>query len=139
VHDHYDHLDYETIKRLKSKVKQVVCGLGVGAHFEHWNYDPSVIIEKDWNEEVRINDAVSLYTAPARHFSGRGLKRNNTLWLSFVLQSPDFKMYLGGDSGYDTRFKAIGEKFGDFDLGLQFGIGKKQKFRNTQSAICKAL
>ena len=117
-HDHYDHLDYETIIKLKSKVKNVVCGLGVGAHFEHWKYDPSAIIEKDWNETVEINDSITLHTAPARHFSGRGLKRNGTLWLSFVLLTNDFKMYLGGDSGYDKHFKEIGEKFGEFDLAI---------------------
>src|SRR5690606_22868423 len=59
-----------------------------------------------------------LYTAPARHFSGRGLKRNNTLWLSFILETPTFSMYLGGDSGYDTHFKRLGDTFGGFDLAI---------------------
>lgn len=117
-HDHYDHLDYETVMKLKPKIKQVVCGLGVGEHFEHWNFDTSKIIEKDWNEKVLIADDFTLHTATARHFSGRGFTRNNTLWISYVLETPDFKMYLGGDSGYDTHFEETGEKFDGFDFAI---------------------
>lgn len=118
THDHYDHLDYPTIKKLKPRIKQVICGLGVGAHFEHWHFDPEKIVEKDWNGKFEIDDDFMLYTAPARHFSGRGLTRNNTLWLSFILQTPGLKLYLGGDSGYDTHFADIGKRFGGFDLAL---------------------
>lgn len=116
THDHYDHLDYETIMDLKSKVKTVICGLGVGSHFEHWGFDMRIVIEKDWNESIETTDSIAIHTATARHFSGRGFTRNNTLWLSFILQTPDMKIYLGGDSGYDTHFAEIGEKFGGFDL-----------------------
>ncbi|WP_332914634.1 MBL fold metallo-hydrolase [Algoriphagus boritolerans] len=49
-HDHYDHLDYKTMIKLKSKIKHFVCGVGVGSHFEHWKFDTAKIIEKDWNE-----------------------------------------------------------------------------------------
>lgn len=118
THDHYDHLDYETILKLKNKVEKVICGLGVGEHFEYWKYAPTIIDERDWNETVKINDKFELHTAPARHFSGRSLKSNNTLWLSFVLKTPGLKIYLGGDSGYDTHFKEIGDRFGGFDLAL---------------------
>ena len=117
-HDHYDHLDYKTIVQLKPKVKNVVCGLGVGAHFRHWKYENSKIIEKDWDEKVLIDDDITLHTATARHFSGRGITSNNTLWLSFILQTASFKIYLGGDSGYDSHFKELGEKFGGFDLAI---------------------
>lgn len=117
-HDHYDHLDYPTIKKLKSKIRQVICGLGVGAHFERWHFDPEKIIEKDWNEEFKIDEGITLYTAPARHFSGRGFTRNNTLWLSFIIQSSGLQLYLGGDSGYDTHFSEIKGKFGGFDLAI---------------------
>ena len=118
THDHYDHLDYPTIKKLKPQIRQVICGLGVGAHFEYWHFDPEKIIEKDWHESVKIDDSFTLHTAPARHFSGRGFIRNNTLWLSFILQTPGLQLYLGGDSGYDTHFAEIGEKFGGFDLAI---------------------
>ena len=118
THDHYDHLDYETIMALKGKVKKVITGLGVGAHFEHWGFDTNSIIEKDWNQSVKTDHGLTIHTAPARHFSGRGLTRNNTLWLSFILESTSHKIYIGGDSGYDTHFAAIGKKFGGFDLAI---------------------
>lgn len=117
-HDHYDHLDYETIIALKSKVKTVICGLGVGEHFEYWGYAPSQLIERDWNEEINLGDGFKLHTVPGRHFSGRGFTRNNTLWSSYILETPQSKIYIGGDSGYDTHFKQIGEKFGPMDLAI---------------------
>ncbi len=118
THDHYDHLDYRTVKALRSKVRQVICGLGVGEHLEHWGYDAAMIVEKDWNESVRISDDFEIHTAPARHFSGRKLARNTTLWLSFVIKSVERRIYLGGDSGYDTHFAELGRKYGPFDLAI---------------------
>lgn len=115
-HDHYDHLDYETIIALKPKVKKVIVRLGVGEHLEYWGYNPADIIEEDWNEQVILADGFVLNTTPARHFSGRGLKRDGTLWMSYVLSTPNHKIYIGGDSGYDKHFAEIGEKFGPFDL-----------------------
>jgi len=117
-HDHYDHLDYETIVKLKSKTAKVICGLGVGSHFAHWGYSAEQVIEKDWNETVNAGNGFFIHTAPARHFSGRGFKRNNTLWMSYVLQTPSMKIYFGGDSGYDTHFADIGNKFGPIDLAI---------------------
>jgi L-ascorbate metabolism protein UlaG (beta-lactamase superfamily) len=127
THDHYDHLDYETILQLKSKIKTVICGLGVGAHFEYWGFDAARIIERDWDETIALNDSLTIYTATSRHFSGRLFARNNTLWLSFILQTPNLNLYLGGDSGYDTHFAELGEKFGGFDLVIldngQYNLG----------------
>lgn len=117
-HDHWDHLDYETIMKLKPKVKKVITGLGTGEHFETWGFDLSRIEEKDWNEAVDLGDGFSVNITPGRHFSGRGFARNRAMWVSFVLQTPTKKLFLGGDSGYDTHFKAIGDKFGPFDLAL---------------------
>lgn len=117
-HDHWDHLDHRTVTALKQKVGKVITGLGVGAHLEHWGYDTDCIIEKDWNEEVVLDNGFTVYTAPARHFSGRTFKRNRSLWLSFVLQTPTKKIYLGGDSGYDDHFAAIGSQYGPFDLAI---------------------
>ena len=118
THDHYDHLDYKTILELKSKVRTIICGLGVGSHFEYWGYDPHNIFEKDWNETVFLSDNIKIHTTPSRHFSGRGFIRNNTLWVSFVLETPNSKIFLGGDSGYDTHFEEIGKKHGPFDLAI---------------------
>ena len=118
THDHYDHLDYKTILELKSKVKTIICGLGVGSHLEYWGYNADKIIEKDWDEEEVITKEIKIHTISARHFSGRGLTRNNTLWLSFVLETSKSKIFLGGDSGYDTHFSEIGQKHGPFDIAI---------------------
>jgi L-ascorbate metabolism protein UlaG (beta-lactamase superfamily) len=119
THDHYDHLDYETIKKLQAKVKQVICPLGVGAHFEYWGYQEHQIVELDWNQSLTLSHGTQLFTTPARHFSGRLFKRNQTLWTSYVLQTAsNKKLFLGGDSGYDHHFKEIGNRFGSFDLVL---------------------
>ncbi|MAZ26533.1 MAG: MBL fold metallo-hydrolase [Cytophagaceae bacterium] len=117
-HDHYDHLDHETVSRLKPKVSEVICGLGVGAHLERWGYAPQTIHEKDWDEQMDLKQGLKIYTHPARHFSGRTFKRNNTLWLSYLLQTPNKKIFLGGDSGYDTHFKKIGEQHGTIDFAI---------------------
>ncbi len=117
-HDHYDHLDYKTIQKLKPKVKQIITGLGVGSHFEAWGFASESIVELDWNETIELDNDITLNTTSARHFSGRGFKRNNTLWLSFILQTENYNLFLGGDSGYDTHFKEIGQKFGPFDLAI---------------------
>lgn len=117
-HDHYDHIDYKTIVQLKEKTKKVICGLGVGSHFEHWGYSVEKIIEKDWHEKVELDSGFILYTTPTRHFSGRTFKRCNTLWLSYVLQTPSLKLFIGGDSGYDNHYTEIGNKYGPFDLAI---------------------
>ncbi len=118
THDHYDHLDMETIKQLKGKVGKVVCALGVGAHLERWGYPAEMLIEQDWDDSVALDSSTTLHFTPARHFSGRGLKRNNTLWTSYVLESRSKRLFLGGDSGYDKHFEKIGEQFGGFDLAI---------------------
>lgn len=117
-HDHWDHLDYKTIIKLKPKIKKIICGLGVGAHFEHWGFDENIVIEKDWNETVTLDDNFKIHTQTARHFSGRSLARNKSLWMSYVLQTPTMKLFIGGDSGYDAHFTEIGTKFGPFDLAI---------------------
>ena len=117
-HDHYDHLDYATIKGLMPKVKRAVVPLGVGSHLRYWGMKDEIITEADWQHSVTISDALSVYVLPARHFSGRGLKRNQTLWASFMFVTPTQKIYYSGDSGYGPHFKAIGEQFGKVDLAI---------------------
>lgn len=117
-HDHYDHVDYETLIALKDKTKKVICGLGVGSHFQHWGYDSHKLIERDWNEKVELDSGFKAFVEPARHFSGRGFSANNTLWASYVLQTPSMKIYIGGDSGFDTHYAEIGSKYGSIDLAI---------------------
>ena len=117
-HDHWDHLDYKTILKLKPKIKKIICGLGTGEHFEYWGFDTTKIIEKDWNEKIVLDEGFTAHTVPSRHFSGRGLTRNKALWTSYVLQTPTMQIFLGGDSGYDKHFAEIGKTFGEFDLAI---------------------
>ena len=117
-HDHWDHLDYETVKKLHPKVKQVITGLGTGEHLEYWNYDPKKIIELDWGENFDLGNGFKVYAETARHFSGRTFKRNQAIWASFVFETPKRKIYIGGDSGFDDHFEKIGDKYGGFDLAI---------------------
>lgn len=118
THDHYDHLDYTTFKKIKEKVAKIVCPLGVGEHLEYWGFPKENITELDWHESTSLSNLIKITATPARHFSGRTFKRNTTLWASYVLQTQHLKLYLGGDSGYDTHFKDIGTKYGPFDLAI---------------------
>lgn len=117
-HDHWDHLDHKTIVKLKPRIRKIICGLGTGEHFEHWGFQTDNIIEADWKERLILEDGFEVHTIPSRHFSGRGFKRNKALWLSFVLQTPSLKLFLGGDSGYDTHFQDAGKEHGPFDLAI---------------------
>lgn len=118
THDHYDHLDYETVSALRDKVKTVVCGLGVGAHFEHWGYSENQIKEKDWSEKEIVSDSFSIHVEPARHKSGRGFRQNNTLWVSFLIKAKSASIFISGDGGYDRHFAEIGKKYKQVDLAI---------------------
>lgn len=126
THDHYDHIDFETVSKLKNKTKQVICPLGCGEHLEYWGFNSSSFTELDWWEEKTASSDIKLTATPARHFSGRGLVRNKTLWASYVLELGSYRIFIGGDSGYDDQFKKIGEKFKSFDLAMlecgQYGV-----------------
>ncbi|WP_227014091.1 MBL fold metallo-hydrolase [Paenibacillus psychroresistens] len=117
-HDHYDHLDYGTIRKLKAKVKQFIVPLGVAGHLVRWGVDPQIIQEHDWWDEFTFR-GLTLASTPARHFSGRGLGgRDTSLWCSWVILSEDTRIFFSGDSGYGPHFKEIGSKYGPFDLTL---------------------
>lgn len=117
-HDHYDHLDYGTIMKLKEKVAQFIVPLGVGSHLERWGVDPQKISEHDWWDEFEF-DGIRLACTPARHFSGRGLfNGGSTLWCSWVFATEESRVFFSGDSGYGSHFEHIGDKYGPFDLTL---------------------
>jgi len=118
THDHYDHLDFKTVKKLKKKVDKIYCSLGISSHLKYWGFDTGRITELDWWESSHLSDGFVLTATPARHFSGRGFTRAKTLWASYVLKTPTNFIYIGGDSGYDDHFKTIGEKYGPFDIAL---------------------
>ena len=117
THEHWDHLDYATLRDLKNKIKHVVCPLGVAEYLEYWGYDPQNITEMDWHETASYQLS-TIICLPTRHFSNRLFKHNQTLWASFIVESAGRKVYIGGDGGYDGRFKEIHERFGSVDLAL---------------------
>lgn len=121
-HDHYDHLDYPSIRALRPKVRQVIVGLGVGAHFEAWGYDLRRVHELDWNESVELKSGVRIQATPARHYSGRTFERNQSLWVGYALLSAERRLFFSGDSGYGPHFAEIGQQLGPFDwVALDMG------------------
>lgn len=117
-HDHYDHLDYESIKALKDKVEHFYMPLGVGAHLLKWKVDKNKITELDWWQETTFK-GLKFVCTPAQHFSGRGLSdRAKTLWSSWIVQSSTDNIFFSGDSGYADHFKSIGKKYGPFDFAM---------------------
>ena len=119
-HDHYDHLDYPTIRALAKRDVPFVTSLGVGAHLEAWGVPAERITELDWWETHTLPDTgLSITAAPSQHFSGRGLKdRNTTLWSSMVVRSSRHGVFFSGDTGLTTEYAVIRERLGPFDLVL---------------------
>jgi L-ascorbate metabolism protein UlaG (beta-lactamase superfamily) len=117
-HDHWDHLDQPTVTALKPKIRNVICGLGVGAHFEHWGYASESIHEGDWFTALELEDGFTIHVLPARHYSGRSLTRNKTLWAAFALITPQGRIFFSGDSGYGPHFEEIGKVFKGFDMAI---------------------
>lgn len=115
-HNHYDHLNTETIESIHPKVKQFIVPLLVGAELEKKGVPREKIIELNWWDEVTPFENFLIAFTPAQHFSGRGLfDRDETLWGSYVIKGPKHNIYFSGDSGYFEGFKEIGDKYGPFD------------------------
>lgn len=118
THDHWDHLDYSTVTALRAKTKTVVCGLGVGAHFERWGYHKERIHEADWFSVLDAADGFAIHVLPARHYSGRLFASNKTLWVGYAITTGRRRIFLSGDSGYGPHFADIGLRFGGVDLAI---------------------
>ncbi len=118
THDHYDHLDYASIKKLKSKTSKWFVALGVKRHLIAWGVEEDIIEEFDWNDTAKFENIEFIFT-PSRHFSGRGLKdRLKSLWGGWVMRTEKHSLYWSGDGGYGKHFKEIGDKYGPFDFGF---------------------
>lgn len=117
-HDHYDHLDLPTVRSLvRTQTAPFVVPVGIGAHLRRWRVPADRIIELDWGQHTDIGE-LRLICTQARHFSGRGLSRDNTLWASWVIRGPRHRVYFGGDTGYTAGFADIGAEHGPFALTL---------------------
>lgn len=117
-HDHWDHLDYPTIMKLRHKVGHIICPLGVGAHFRRWGFAGDAIHEADWGGTLELGKNLRVHTTEARHYSGRSLIRNKTLWSGFLLEAGPKKLFYSGDGGYGPHFTALGKAFGGVDVAL---------------------
>ncbi|GAA4707415.1 MBL fold metallo-hydrolase [Brevibacillus fulvus] len=118
THDHYDHLDYPSIKKLMHKVGHFFVPLGVGAHLLRWGVAKEKITELNWWDE-RVFEGLTIAFTPSKHFSGRGvLNRDSTLWGGWVVLGQQTRFYTSGDGGYDAHFLDIGKKYGPFDMTL---------------------
>ncbi len=117
-HDHYDHLDHDSIIKLADKTKYFLTPLGVGDILVDWGVPAAKVRQLDWWQETEVSN-VRFAATPARHFSGRGLfDKNRTQWASWVIIAGDQRIFFSGDSGYFDGFKQIGEKYGPFDLTM---------------------
>lgn len=118
THDHYDHLDYPSIRKLRSKVDYYFVPLGVSAHLIRWGISKEKITELNWWDETQFQGLTVAFT-PSKHYSGRGLfNRNTTLWGGWVILGEKTRFFTSGDGGYDAHFKDIGKKYGPFDIAL---------------------
>jgi L-ascorbate metabolism protein UlaG (beta-lactamase superfamily) len=118
THDHYDHLDLASIKKLKSKTQQYYVALGVARHLISWGVDDNNITEFDWWDNKSF-ETISITFTPSRHFSGRGLSdRFKGLWGGWVFKTEKENIYFSGDGGYGKHFKDVGDKLGPFNIGF---------------------
>ena len=117
-HDHYDHLDHESIRKIKDRVGHFVTTLGVGSHLEYWGVPAERITELDWWQSTEVS-GIQITATPSRHFSGRRVpESNNTLWASWVIKGEARNLFFSGDGGYFEGIKEIGQKYGPFDFAL---------------------
>ena len=117
-HDHYDHLDMETVQRLAARGTRFFVPLGIGAHLERWGVPEAQIDEMEWWQRKTLG-GVEFICTPTRHYSGRGLAdRSATLWSSWSVLGPRHRFFYSGDTGYGTHFQDIGARLGPFDLAF---------------------
>ncbi|MEM0993664.1 MAG: MBL fold metallo-hydrolase [Bacteroidota bacterium] len=118
THDHYDHLDYDSVQKLKAKTKQYYVALGVKRHLVSWGVEADRITEFDWWETQNF-ESIQITFTPTQHFSGRGLTdRFKTLWGGWIFKTAKENIWFSGDGGYGKHFKVIGERFGPFDFAF---------------------
>ncbi|GAC59411.1 MULTISPECIES: MBL fold metallo-hydrolase [Gordonia] len=122
-HDHYDHLDTPTVLTIALTQPNAifVVPIGVAAHLISWGVDAARIRQADWFEQVDLTvrgTTISFHAVPARHFSGRGLSRNLTQWVSWAAVGPQHRFFFSGDTGFTESYADTGAALGPFDLSL---------------------
>ncbi|ULQ54349.1 MBL fold metallo-hydrolase [Flavihumibacter fluvii] len=118
THNHYDHLDKKTLIALAGRTQKYIVPLGVEKHLVDWKINPAQITTLDWWQSKELSADMQITSTPARHFSGRGLKRGGTLWTSYLFNLFGFTIFIGGDSGYGDHFSTIAKQAGVIDLAI---------------------
>lgn len=117
-HDHYDHLDMDTVRHLAARGTRFFVPLGVGAHLERWGVAPAQIEELEWWQQRTLR-GVQIVCTPTRHYSGRTLSdRSKTLWSSWSVVGARHRFFYSGDTGYGSHFKEIGARLGPFHIAF---------------------
>jgi L-ascorbate metabolism protein UlaG (beta-lactamase superfamily) len=117
-HDHYDHLDMETVQHLAARGTRFFVPLGIGAHLERWGVPLAQIDEMEWWQRMSLG-GVEFVCTPTRHYSGRSLgDRSATLWSSWSVLGPRHRFFYSGDTGHSRHFEEIGERLGPFDIAF---------------------
>ena len=118
-HDHYDHLDMQTVNYFKEKDVKFITPLGVTSHLKSWGVHESKLFETDWWGKLEF-EGITFVCTPAQHFSGRLGTINifKTLWASWIVKTESNSFFFSGDSGYDIHYKQIGDSYGPFDLAF---------------------
>jgi L-ascorbate metabolism protein UlaG (beta-lactamase superfamily) len=128
-HNHYDHLDLPTLRRIAAQWPdvQIFAGLGNKAFLESKGFGR--VTELDWNESRQL-DGLTIHSVPNQHFSNRGLfDADATLWTAYVVESMTAKIYFAGDTGYGPHFASVGQRFGPLDAAiLPIGAFKPEWF-----------
>jgi L-ascorbate metabolism protein UlaG (beta-lactamase superfamily) len=135
-HNHYDHLDLATLKRLNDVHKpRIITPLGNDTIIRHAAPDAN-IATLDWGDRIVIADGVAIDAEPSHHWSARGTRdRRMALWAAFVLSTPAGKIYHIGDTGFHDgiNYRAVREKHGGFRLAiLPFGAYEPRWFMKGQ-------
>ncbi len=143
THDHYDHLDYDSIQKLKSKTKKYFVALGVARHLEAWGVETGLIREFDWWDQETW-EGITITFTPSRHFSGRGLSdRFKSLWGGWVMNNGKENIYFSGDGGYGNHFREVGKRLGPFDFGMmecgQYNVNWHQIHMYPEETVQAAL
>lgn len=126
-HDHYDHLQAETIQAMAGMDTTFVAPLGVGAHLEYWGVPAARVVELDWWERIPLGE-VELVMTPSRHASGRQvLDQMRTLWAGYALVGPEHRVFFSGDTGLFDELADIGARLGPFDVTM-FEVGAYAKY-----------
>ena len=116
-HDHYDHLNRYSVRKLIGRTSKFVVPARVGERLVKWGVPRGMIVELDWWEECSPVEGLTIAAAPSQHFSGRGMfDRNRTLWASWVIRTAHHNVFFSGDTGYFPGFKEIGRQYGPFDV-----------------------